>query len=273
MKYRLSMLSMVLCLTLMSQAQMWCHIDTKPFDAGETLQYKLYYNWGPVWIQAGACEFAVRSATYNSKPVFQLMIHGKTQKSFDSFFKVRDTLVSYVDQEKLIPYKAFKYAHEDNWHGIDEFTFRKDTNGWNITTRLKRKKQWREPEESRTTRCGFDLVSSIYRLRALSDEKLYVIGRRLEIPVRLDDDEYNMYLTYQGKERIKLFGGGHYTAHAFSLTLVAGNVFKRGDVLKMWISDDGNKIPLLIQSPIRVGSVKALFQGGENTLFPLSKPQ
>jgi hypothetical protein len=60
-------------------------------------------------------------------------------------------------------------------------------------------------------------------------------------------------------------------AHAFTMTLIEGNIFKRGDVLKMWISNDGNKIPLQIESPIRVGYVKAIFRSAQNTLFPLAK--
>lgn len=271
MKLRLAIIYLFLCLTSVCRPQMSGAIDSKTFVAGESLQYQLYYNWGFVWIQAGVCEFKVNAATWGREPAYQLVVQGKTIKSFDKFYKVRDTIISYVDRENIFPYKAFKYTHEDNWHGIDEFTFRQDSNGWKITTRLKRKKQWKEPEESRSVRYGFDIVTSIYRLRCFSDERLYVKGRRLEMPVRLEDDEYSFYLTYLGKERIKLYGGGYYSAHAFSLTLIEGNIFKRGDVLKMWISDDGNKIPLLVESPIRVGYVKALFRGAEGTMYPMAK--
>jgi len=268
---RLSILGFVFFLTSICQAQKLCAIDNQSFQSGERLQYQLYYNLGFVWIQAGTCEFRVRTMLFDKKPVFQLMAFGKTQKSFDSFYKVRDTIVSYVDSNTILPYKAYKFTHEDNWNGIDEFSFWQEQDGWRIRTRLKRKQHWKDPVESFTTKCGFDIVTSIYRLRCMTDEKLFVKGRRTELPVRLDDGEYNLFLTYMGKERIKLYGGGYYSAHAFHLTLIEGNIFKRSDVLKMWISDDGNKIPLLIESPIRVGTVKALFRGAEKTLHPLTK--
>jgi hypothetical protein len=271
MKKILAFIFLALLLIQECSAKMSSAIENKTFMAGEKLDYQLYYNLSFVWISAGTCEFKVRSTFWGNKPVYQFIAQGKTQRSFDSFYKVRDTIVSYVDKEKLFPYKAYKFTHEDNWHGVDEFTFKEDTNGWRITTRLKRKKKWKKPEESWTKKCGFDIVTSIYRLRCLTDEKLYVKGKRIEIPVRLDDNEYNLYLTYLGKERIKLYGGGYYNAHAFNLVMIEGTVFKRGDVLKMWISDDGNKIPLLVESPIRVGNVKAVFRGAENTLNPLVK--
>lgn len=272
MKWYYLIIAVFLCSPI-CKAQLLNHIDEKAFLPGEELHYQLYYNLGFVWIQAGTCEFKVRSVTCNRRPIYQLMVSGKTQKSFDSFYRVRDTIVSYVDTENLIPFKAYKYTHEDSWNGIDAFTFTKDSGGWKITTKLHRKKSWNEPKESWTSNCGFDIVTSIYRLRCLSDKRLYIKGRRSEIPLRLDDGEYNVYLTYLGKDVIKLYGGGFYSAHAFSMTLIQGHVFKRGDALKMWISDDGNKIPLLVESPIRVGSVKAVFRAAERTLNPVAKAE
>jgi hypothetical protein len=252
-------------------AQYLCSINNDLLVPGEHLDYQLYYNVGFVWIPAGTCEFRVRNAIYNKKPAYQLSAQGRSHKSFDTFYRVRDTLVSYVDTQTLAPFRAYKYTHEDNWNGIDDFTFRKDDDDWHITTRLKRKRGWQPAQESETTRCGFDIVTSIYRLRCFSSPDMYTLGKRLDIPVRLDDGEYMVHLTYIGKERIKLYGDGFYNAHAFTLSMIEGNIFKRGDVLKMWISDDRNRIPLLIESPIRVGVVKALFRSGENTKFPIVK--
>lgn len=251
-------------------AQSVCGIDNIPFMPGERLEYQLYYNLGFIWVQAGTCEFNVRRVVCDKKPMYQLMAHGRTKKSFDSFFRVRDTLMSFVDTGTLYPVKAYKYAHEDNWHGVDEYSFLSDSNGWKITTRLKRKKKWKEPEESWTSQCGFDVITSIYRLRCLSDERLFAKGGCIEIPVRLEDGEYKLSLTYLGRERIKLYDDGFFSAHAFRLSLVEGNVFKRGDVMKLWLSDEGNRIPLLVESPLRVGCVKALFRGAEKTLNPVS---
>lgn len=264
-------LFLVVCQVSICRPQMPCTIENKTFVAGEKLTYQLYFNLGFVWIQAGACDFKARSTTWNNQPAYQLMIQGKTQKSFDSFYKVRDTLVSYVDKETLVPFKAYKFTHEDTWNGIDDFTFKKEDNGWRITTRLQRKKKWKDPVESWTSQCGFDIVTNIYKIRCLSDDDLFTKGRRMEIPVRLDDNEYKIYLTYLGKERIKLYGGGYYNAHAYSLTLIEGTLFKRSDMLKMWLSDDGNRIPLLIESPIKLGNVKAVFRDAQNTLYPLSQ--
>lgn len=237
-----------------------CRIGKKPFNAGERIEYQLYYNLGFIWINAGDARFQVQESYWRGLPVYKLSATGKTHKSFDSFFHVRDTLTSVVDRQHLLPYQAIKSAHENKWHGKDVFEFESIPSGWKVTTRLFRREAWSPDSISYTERCGFDILTSIYRLRSIPDKELFVEGKRMELPLRLDDDEYTIYLTYKGRERIKLHGGDTHKAHAFELTLIEGTVFKRGDVMKMWISDDAYKVPLLIESPIRVGKVKAIFR-------------
>ncbi len=272
MNRRILLFLLLFCLPVIGRAQYLCNITNELLNPGEQLDYQLYYNVGFVWIPAGSCEFHVRNALYNKKPALQLSVQGRSYKSFDAFYRVRDTMVSYVDTQTLTPFRAYKYTHEDNWNGIDDFSFRKIGNdSWNVTTRLKRKRGWLPAQDSETARCGFDIITSIYRLRCFSSPDMYTLGKRIDIPVRLDDGEYMVHLTFVGKERIKLYGDGYYNAYAFTLSMIEGNIFKRGDLLKMWISDDQNRIPLLIESPIRVGVVKALFRTGEKTKYPVGK--
>ena len=248
-----------------------CLVSPRSFTANERLSYQLYYNLGFIWIKAGSCEFSVRPTIRNNKSTLQLRAVGQTDASFEAFFHVRDTFITYVDSATLIPSKSYKFTHEDKWHGIDLFTFSPNGEGFNITTQLKRKGAWQIPVESVTTTCGFDIITSVYRLRCFTDPGLFKKGHTMEIPVRLDDGEYRIFLTYLGKERVKLHSDGFYSAHTYRMTLVEGTIFKRGDALKVWISDDGNYIPIMVESPIRVGKVKAIFREGYDTRYPLVK--
>lgn len=249
-----------------------CAVSPSVLKTGERLSYQLFYNLGFIWIQAGTADFSIKRATWSNRPVWKLELIGRTQPSFDGFFTVRDTMITYVDSASLIPFKSYKYTHEDSWHGIDAFTFSPHTGGYSITTQLMRKGAWKPEVVDETKSCGFDLLSSIYRLRCMEGLESFKAGKKMEVPVRLDDGEYIVYLTYLGKENIKLHKKGSYLAHAFTLSLVAGKVFKRGDVLKMWISTDGNNIPLMVESPIRVGKLKAVFKEAQRTRYPVSVP-
>ena len=49
-----------------------------------------------------------------------------------------------------------------------------------------------------------------------------------------------------------------------------GYSFTDGTVFTIWISDDDNKIPLYIESPVRIGSINAYISGYKNLKYPLS---
>jgi hypothetical protein len=51
--------------------------------------------------------------------------------------------------------------------------------------------------------------------------------------------------------------------------IIDGHVFKKGDEMKVWASDDMNKLPLLIESPVSVGSVKVILKDYSSLKYPL----
>lgn len=85
----------------------------------------------------------------------------------------------------------------------------------------------------------------------------------------LDDETYNLYIRYQGKETIKT-KYGKFRAIKFKPLLVKGTIFEGGEKMTVWVSDDGNKIPLRVESPISVGSVKVDMMSYRNLRYPLS---
>lgn len=256
-----------ICLTLICYsgfAKNNCSTGTKCFVAGEFVNYQVYYNMGLIWINAGSLNTRVGHALVDRKVMYQLILSGRTSESFDSFFTLRDTLISYVDTADLTPVSAFKSCHEGKWSGVDFFTFEPRNNGWSITTSLKRKGKWGERINYFTENCGFDMVTSFFRLRTSINYETLRVGDKYTIPIRLDDGEYNVYLTYKGKQTIKLHGNGNYKSRLFELTLIQSKQFKRGDVMKLWVSDDEAKVPLLVESPIAIGAIKAVYKSSKN---------
>jgi hypothetical protein len=85
----------------------------------------------------------------------------------------------------------------------------------------------------------------------------------------LDDETFNLYIRYMGKETIKT-KYGKFRAIKFKPLLVKGTIFEGGEKMTVWVSDDGNKIPLRVESPISVGSVKVDMMSYRNLRYPLS---
>jgi hypothetical protein len=50
-----------------------------------------------------------------------------------------------------------------------------------------------------------------------------------------------------------------------------GRIFKGNDDLNVWITDDGNRIPVLAQAKVLVGSIKMELSAYEGLVHPIAK--
>ena len=71
-----------------------------------------------------------------------------------------------------------------------------------------------------------------------------------------DNENYKFKLKFLGRETLKT-EFGKVPCLVFRPFVQAGRVFKEKESLTVWVSDDDNKIPLLIKADLAVGSLKA----------------
>ena len=64
---------------------------------------------------------------------------------------------------------------------------------------------------------------------------------------------------------------GTFRCHKFVPVVQEGRVFKSEEDMNVWVTDDANKIPILLQSKILVGSVKMEISGYSNLVAPIAK--
>ena len=96
------------------------------------------------------------------------------------------------------------------------------------------------------------------------------MGEKQPISFAIDDDVYNFYYVYLGKEEKKIKGLGTFNTLKFAVRLVAGSVFTGKEDMTVWVTDDGNKVPLLFESPIIVGKVQGRLVSYSNLKAPLT---
>ena len=99
-----------------------------------------------------------------------------------------------------------------------------------------------------------DVLSAIYFARNIDYNK-HKPGDKIPFNMFLDNQVYNLYIEYLGKEVIKT-KMGRYNSIKIKPLLIQGTIFKDGDKMTVWISDDLNHIPLRVESPILIGSIK-----------------
>lgn len=231
-----------------------CSMENNTFQGGEEITYKLYYNWNFIWLSAGEVTFRVRDLGDQ----YHLSAVGRTYKSYEWFYKVRDYYDTYVDKGTLLPSTSIRNIHEGGYKLYDKVTFDRDRN---VAVGLRGKtRDVATVKEYDVDSCIHDMLSIVYYTRNIDFDKMKS-GTEFPIKIFLDKEIYPLNVKYFGtEERKKVKGQGRFQTHVFSPQVIAGEVFKKDDQMKVWVSADENKIPMLIESPVSVGSVKAVLK-------------
>jgi hypothetical protein len=120
----------------------------------------------------------------------------------------------------------------------------------------------------KTPDCIRDVLSAVYYVRNI-DFNNRKPGDRFPFSVFLDNEVFEMYVRYLGKETIKTRYGKFRTIK-FKPLLIKGTLFEGGEKMTVWVSDDGNRVPVRVESAITVGSVMADMITYRNLRYPLT---
>jgi len=85
------------------------------FKVGEHAVYNVYYNLGFIWIHAGDVEFSVKEKKEKGQSLYYLELAGYTIRSFDSFYRIRDTFSVTVTKDELMPRYYHEIKYEDSY--------------------------------------------------------------------------------------------------------------------------------------------------------------
>ena len=116
--------------------------------------------------------------------------------------------------------------------------------------------------------CVQDVISSIYYARNIDFAKMKP-GDKIPFTLFLDNQLYDIYVRYLGKEVVKT-KYGKFRAIKFKPLLIKGTIFEGGEKMTVWVSDDANHLPIRVESPITVGSVIVDMINFQNRRHPLS---
>ncbi len=248
----------LLLISIASYAQNdFCGIKNTSFKEGERLVFKVYYNMGAIWVGAGYATFNTTLEDLNGRKVYHVVGDGKTMKSYEWFYKVRDKYETYIDVETMLPAKFIRNVDEGGFKIYNNVTFNQ-----NIGQAISTNGVYKVPK------CIQDVLSAIYYARNIDYSK-YKPGDKIPFSMFLDDQVYNLYIRYIGKERVTT-KYGTFNAIKISPLLIEGTIFKGGEKMMVWVSDDANRIPVRVDSPILVGSIKVDLVGYDKLRNPFT---
>ncbi|MBE7175735.1 MAG: DUF3108 domain-containing protein [Mucilaginibacter polytrichastri] len=226
------------------------------FASGEELSYKLRY--GFITAAEGKLQVLDSKTDFDGRPAFHLIANGKTAGTFNVFYHVRNRYESFIDKSTLLPYVYTEDIHEGNYTREDHVTFNQDAK----KIASKRKGNFTFKNDI------LDLVSAYYYSRNLDVSRIK-IGTKFSLQYFLVDDVTSLSITYLGKERVKT-AMGTFNCLKFNPSIKPGRIFKENSKLYLWVTDDGNRIPVKAQVEIIVGKVTMELTETKRLKYPLS---
>jgi len=244
--------------------------DDLAYRSGERFTFTIHYEWGAIDSDVGWASVGIDTVRFNGTKAFHCTVYGRTTRLYDLFFKVREDFQSWFTADGVRPLKFTRNTHEGKyearntyaymWDGADSTYIAAD-----VFTTSSGQRAVRLPLNG----CTYDLPSLFYLARNIDMSKV-VPDVKYPMTFAIDDDVYNVYFIYRGKERKKVRGFGTVNTMKFSVKLLSGNVFTGEEDLSVWISDDRNRIPVLFEAPILVGVASGRIESCTGLKYPMS---
>lgn len=243
-----------------------CEATNRTFLAGEEYTYIVSYNWFVVFSDVGEVTFTITKGERFDQKAFHFVAEGKTYKWWDNFYKVRDRYEVWVKEENMRPLYFQRNTSEGSWMQQESYMYAGDSL---IYRKSKVKEDPMRYDTIQANACTWDVLSAILYTRNF-DYTRYKTGEKIPISVAMDEKVYDLYFRYLGVEDIKVKDLGTFECLKFTVLLVEGTTFNEGEDLLLWVTNDKNQIPVFIQSPIIIGSVKVRLTALKGNKYPLT---
>lgn len=245
---------------LLAQDKEFRTVENNAFKRGEYLKYRVFYDsWLTAWATAGVgvVQITDENKKYHGRDTYHMVIEGRSKGLFNLFFKVRDRFESYVDVRSLAPWYFIRRTREGSYRKDDEVSFDHLKH-----TATSRKKTVDIPPYVQ------DIVSSFYYVRTYDFSGLQPMDE-VTVDFHLDDTVYHSEILFTGIDTIRV-KTGTFRCLTFKPMMAKGEVFDEDYPMTLWVSDDENHIPVMLESEVIIGSVKIELIEYKNLANPLS---
>lgn len=222
------------------------------FQRGEKLTYSVYYQAALTGkVKAGTATLEVKNENkiINNRNTYHVVAYGKTRGAFNWFFKVIDRYETYIDEEAIAPWLFIRRVDEGGYIINQDITFNQS----------KKTAYFKDNKHSRTSTVVTpayvqDIISAFYYARTY---EFSGASSSTEFPVKfmLDDTVYSTKFIYMGKETVST-SLGDIRCLKFKPQVLTGSTFKDPYPMIIYVSDDKNRVPVLAESEVIVGTVK-----------------
>lgn len=214
------------------------YIDNVAFGLGEHLEFDITYGF----ITAGYATMSVdKLIEFENRPCYRIVTTANSNSFFSSFYNVDDRVESIIDAIGLFSWRFEKNLKEGKYRAIRKFSF-------------DQRNHKAEYNNDTTTVPPYvqDALSVFYFVRT-QDLK---VGESIFVDHYNDGKLYPMEIKVLKKETITV-PAGTFECLVIEPLMQSVGVFKHEGKLKVWLTNDRLRLPVLMKSKVLVGSIAA----------------
>ena len=256
-----------LLLLIATTAGAQCTFRNTAFKSNEFLSYNLYYNWKFVWVKAGTASMSTVESNYRGRPAYRASLITRGNNKVDDLFVLRDTLLCYSSTE-LEPLYFRKGAREGKRYTVDEVFYNYSNNQQKMRMHRQKNDGTHEWKNITADECSFDMLNIFLRARSFNPEG-WKKGNEVHFPMADGRKTTAAMIKYLGKTTIKADNGIKYRCLQLSyMEKEKNNKYK--EIVRFYVSDDANHIPVRLDMFLRFGSAKAFLVNTKGLRNPVT---
>lgn len=240
------------------QLKAQCEVVNNSFQGGEHLEYDLYFKYGLLFTKAGTSTLSVSNSTYKGKDAYKMMLTANSSGAASAIYSISDTLTSYTTKS-ITPLAYRKDAHEKGDYRTERATYTYSPNGIRLRNINKKNERVRYDTTLVSKNCIYDMISIIYYARTLNYSNMKK-GDKVTVSFLNGREKMNMDIEHHGVESVSGNDGRKYNCIKLILMMNEDAFENKNEAMKVYITDDQNRIPIRIDSKLKVGSTRALLR-------------
>lgn len=240
------------------------------YHPGERLEYRVSYKAKMFPnTEVGTVDVVTEKTTVDGRTLYEVVGTGRTLPTYRWFFNMLDVYTVHIDTTTLRPVTFESDLREGDYTFKSHYVY--DWTNNRVSTRWRSRQNPEKEKQMDLTPESLDAISLFFSLRSARAED-FKEGEPARLQMVLQDTIRQIHYRFIGREVKKIRNMGRFRSLRFECELGSseGFSFTDGTIFTIWISDDRNKIPLYIESPVRIGSIQAYLSGYKGLKYPLT---
>ena len=251
------------CIQVMGQRT---GMQSSTMKYGEYIEYDLYFKWG-LLMRAGDAIFSYKNDRTVADATSLYRMDFKTAKFFDGFFKMRDTLSGYYNDDNMLIY-SIKRTDEGSYYAVDELKFSYGVDKTTIHSLRYTPTRVRIDTTLNATGEVTDMLGTAYFLRGVN-RKMLKPGDVFPLIVAIGRDLVNVQFIYQNQSIVE-HGNVKFNTCYFKIDILDDAFESAKTSAEIWIGDDDNLLPIKLRSKLKIGYAEIYYKNSSGLAHPLT---